>query len=252
MKKRPGELFADHLMLELAVVFNCLHFLILLTASLLDHRKYLYFSLAFTSAGKLGELVRFVVLFLMPSILAVVFALLLNAVSKKPAWVRKPLAALGGVSIAAFMVYALVCSAVFTSMMPFASHTTKPEHFGKYDEKVMANVPTQNCPVSITAVPDGARDFRCSYTYTRTVDYEWTVEASYTMDAAAYAAQKAAMTQSLRAACTPEITRAGSLTRCSTGDYLDVFGKAATFVSFVCDDDARKISFTLSAFAPLE
>ena len=39
----------------------------------------------------------------MPSILAVVFALLLNAVSKKPAWVRKPLAALGGVSIAAFM-----------------------------------------------------------------------------------------------------------------------------------------------------
>ena len=193
MRNRPGELFADHLILELVVLFNCLHFIVLLVASVLDHRKYLYFSLAFTSAGKLGDLLKFVALFLLPTILAVVFALLLNAASRKPAWLRKSLSALCAVTILASMAYAILCSAVFTSMMPFASHTAKPEYFGKYDEKVMANIPTQNCPVSITAVPDGAQDFRYSYTFVQTVDYEWTVKASYTMERGAYETQKAAM-----------------------------------------------------------
>jgi|GEM_PF-2372989 len=252
MRNRPGELFADHLILELVVLFNCLHFIVLLVASVLDHRKYLYFSLAFTSAGKLGDLLKFVALFLLPTILAVVFALLLNAASRKPAWLRKSLSALCAVTILASMAYAILCSAVFTSMMPFASHTAKPEYFGKYDEKVMANIPTQNCPVSITAVPDGAQDFRYSYTFVQTVDYEWTVKASYTMERGAYETQKAAMLSALNAACRPTVSKTEGLAHYSTGEYLYEFGRPATFVSFSCDDDARKISFTLSAFEPLE
>ena len=246
MRNRREPLFADHMLLELALFFNLAHFAVMLVLSVLDHRDYRYFALAFTSAGGVWDFLKFLALFLMPSILAVAFALVLSAVSGKPAWVRKPLTALAAVSILGFMGYAVLLSSVFTSMMPFASHTAKPENFGKYDKTVMENVPTSNCPVSITEIPAGAENFRYSYTYVSTVDFEWTVEASYTMPQAAYQAQKAAMRSAMTAACTPVAAGTGY----STDGWLDVFGKAKTQLDFSFDDGSRTLLYHFRAFIP--
>lgn len=249
MKKiRLRRLFADHFLLKVALVVNLVHFSAMLISAFASRLDYRYFAIHFNTPGGIWDLLRFFVLFLLPSILAVAFVFLLRAVDRKPKPVRTAAQAVCTIAMLAAMAYTVVLTFIFQPSMPFASYTRNPDHIFDYDQMVMQSLPTSNCPDLTREIPEGAENVEFSYWYIHIMDDEWKISVSYDLPEETYRQLRDAAIAQLEAMEGLSVTETETGTTYDTVDYRQNLGRAWTHLVFSYDDESGHISYLLDCF----
>ena len=247
-QRRLRKLFADYFGLKIVLLINLIHFAGMLIFSVASHLHYRYFALHFNTVGGPWELARFLFFFLLPTILAVLAALLFRAIDKRPKALRTAVRAVAFCAIAAAMVYAFVLTFIFSYSMPFASCTKSPENIGKYDDMVMQSLPSSNAPDLIRSIPEAAEDVEFSYWYIRIMDHEWKISVAYTLPEESYRAARDDALGKLEAMGEMTVTETEAGVTWDTVDYRTGLGRAYNRVTFTYDDKTCRITYILDSF----
>lgn len=250
-RKRPHllrTLFDDHFLLELIWCLNAVHFIFMVIYTAVMCRDYRYFGLHFISTQGFWNFVSYLVQFLAPTLLAFLFAFLLNCLDHTPRLLQNIASGLCGILLVLAVFRAIALTPAFKPSMPFASYTTRVSNIGQYDEYVLHNPPTQGCPNLAFSLPESAQDVNFSYWYVHTYDYEWQIQVSYTLPEADYTALREEMLDKFNNMKGIQSWQTDDWNYLSTGSYLEGYGRAYTKVDFSYSDSACRISYALACF----
>lgn len=250
-RKRPHllrKLFDDHFLLELAWGLNAIHFIFMVIYTAFMCRDYRYFGLHFISTQSFWNFASYLVQFLAPTLMAFLFAFLLNCLDHSPRFLQNTVSALFGILLVVAIFRSFLLTPAFKPTMPFASYTTRVSNIGQYDEYVLHNPPTQGCPNLAYVLPESAQEVDFSYWYIHTYDHEWQIQVSYTLPRAEYTALRGEILEKFDNMEEIQSWEADGWHYLTTGDYREGYGRAYTKVDFSYSDSACRISYLLSCF----
>lgn len=239
---------ADYFVLEIVLLGNVVHFLFMLIMTLLKRRDYLFMTFHFNIPDGEIRFLKLLVLFLLPSLLVWIFAILFRLLERKKKIWRILIRVAAGIALAVTCTVALVQSAIFEPTFPLASYTEKAKNIGTYDRVPASSLPSTNCPDLTRFIPEGAENIEYSYWYIHIMDHEWTIHVSYTLPEDTYQELKETIVAQYDAMHDIQITEQDGVVTYDTVDYRENLSRARTTVAVTFEDDIRKIDYTLSSF----
>lgn len=247
-KRLFHKLFADYFLLNMILIVNLVHFGLMIVYTIWNRADYRYFALHFNTQGGVWDFIKFVVQFLLPSVLAWLSAVAYRLIDKKPKVWRGLVRAVSAVAILAAGISSLILTFIFEPSMPVASFTRNEKNVFQYDTMVMQSLPSSNCPDLTREIPAHAEDVEFSYWYIDIMDYEWKISVAYTLPEQEYAALRDDVLILLEEIDGMSVTEEAGVVTWDTGDYRQNLGRAYTWLSFRYDDEACRIWYDLSCF----
>lgn len=248
IKRVFHKLFADYFLLNMILIVNLIHFGIMIVYTIWNRSDYRYFTVHFNTPGGLWDLLKFTALFLLPSVLAVISALVYRQVDKKPKFWRGLARAVSAIAILAAGIVSLVLTFIFEPSMPFASFTRKEENIFQYDTMVLQSLPSTNCPDLTREIPEHAENVEFSYWYIDIMDYEWKISVSYTLPQGEYEELRDDQLLLLENLDGMQVTEEDGAVIWDSGDYREDLGRAYTWLTFGYDDAECRIDYAIRCF----
>jgi len=243
--RRP---YADYFVLEMIMLGNLALFLFVAATVVIGRLDYRHFAIHVNIPNGVSRFLSMVVQFLLPTALCWVFAVFFRLLERKKKFWRAIIRIAAGIILVISLGNSFVQIALFEFTAPLASYTENPEHIFEYDEPVMLNLPSTNCPDLIHSIPEGAQDVEFSYHYFQIMDYEWEIHVAYTLPEDTYLEMREQLIAQYDALRDILVTEQDGTVTYDTVDYRTNLSRAGTRVSTTFDDSICRIDYTLSCF----